>query len=197
MRILFATGNADKINEAAQILKELGHSVEQLMSEAERIEFDEPKNLGLEGVALSKIEQARAMIEGTESADCAILVEDSGIFLHAFDEWPGANSSDVEQELGLDGILDLLTEEQDRGAEYRAVAVLALGERVWKTSGVCRGRISAEKLGDNGFGYDPIFIPDAGDGRTFGQMFAAAKNLISHRRAAMQALAELLKTPSK
>ena len=135
MRILFATGNENKIVEAREVLEPLGHSVEGLVINGLRPNFDEPKDLGLDGVAESKIRQAMELIQGSELEGSAILVEDSGIFLDAFPEWPGAESSDVEKEIGLDGIIEKVNESGNSGAEYRAVAILSNENQVWKSKG--------------------------------------------------------------
>ena len=58
--------------------------------------------------------------------------------------------------------------------------------------GVVEGTIALEARGDGGFGYDPVFIPDDGDGRTFAQMTAAEKHLLSHRGRAFRALVDRL-----
>ncbi len=197
MRILFATGNENKIIEAREVLEPLNHTVEGLIINGQRPDFDEPKHLGLTAVAQAKIEQALALIQGTSHEGSAIFVEDSGIFLDAFPEWPGAASSDVEQKLGLAGIIEKVNEAGDRGAEYRAVAILSDGTNHWQSVGVCRGTISTELRGNHGFGYDPIFIPDAGDGRTFGELESHYKNEMSHRKQAVEGLAALLNPPSK
>ena len=177
MRILFATGNENKIVEAREVLEPLGHTVEGLVINGKKPNFDEPKELGLEG--------------------SVILVEDSGIFLDAFPEWPGAQSSDVEKEIGLEGIIDRVNESGNSGAEYRAVAILSDGNQVWKSQGICRGKISDYPRGSNGFGYDPIFIPEEGGGGTFGELGKEIKNQISHRKKVMQGLSNLLKSPSR
>ena len=197
MRILFATGNENKIIEAQETLAPLGHTVEGLLIDGKRPDFNEPKELGLEAVAEAKILQALTLIEGTELQGSAILVEDSGIFLDAFPNWPGAKSSDVEKEIGLLGVIERVNKSEIRGAEFRAVAILSDGSKFWKSKGVCRGSISDEIKGQKGFGYDPIFIPSEGDGRTFGELGAEVKNQISHRKKAMQGLSNLHKSPSR
>ena len=197
MRILFATGNENKIIEAQETLAPLGHTVEGLLIDGKRPDFNEPKELGLETVAEAKILQALTLIEGTELQGSAILVEDSGIFLDAFPNWPGAESSDVKKEIGLLGVIERVNKSEIRGAEFRAVAILSDGSNFWKSRGVCRGSISNEIKGQKGFGYDPIFIPSEGDGRTFGELGAEVKNQISHRKKAMQGLSNLLKSPSR
>jgi len=197
MRILFATSNPNKVEEASIVLELSGHRVEQLLVDGVPPDFEEPKKLGLEAVAVAKIGQALELIHGTEFEGSAIMVEDSGIFLDTFDNWPGAASSDVEREIGLEGLLGMLTDNQQRGAEYRAVAIVSDGVATWSSTGVCRGRISETMRGDQGFGYDPIFIPDEGDGRTFGEWGEGKRSEITHRARAMNRLADLLNSPSR
>ena len=197
MRILFATSNPNKVEEASSVLGQSGHRVEQLLLDGEPPDFDEPKELGLEAVAVAKIQQALGLIRGTRLEGSAIMVEDSGIFLDAFDDWPGAESSDVEEEIGLEGVLSMLSDGRQRGAEYRAVAIVSDGFGMWVGTGVCRGRISDEARGDEGFGYDPIFVPDDGNGRTFGEWGEGKSSGITHRAKAMNRLAELLGSPSR
>ena len=81
----------------------------------------------------------------------------------------------------------------DRGASFvSAVVVVWPDGRHLAVEGVCRGTIAERELGERGFGYDPLFIPDDGDGRSFSQMSDAEKNRISHRARALQALIEAL-----
>ena len=86
---------------------------------------------------------------------------------------------------------------ESREAEYRAVAVLEFEGETLRSSGSCRGTISTTESGSNGFGYDPIFIPEEGDGRTCGEMSQQEKSQISHRARALKGLSELLNPPSK
>jgi XTP/dITP diphosphohydrolase len=82
---------------------------------------------------------------------------------------------------------------EDRGARFRTVALVRFpdGSEV-VAEGVVDGRISPEARGDRGFGYDPVFVPDDGDGRTFAEMTPEEKHAISHRGRAFRALAEQL-----
>ena len=197
MEILFATGNAHKISEAAAILNLLGHTVSPLLIDGNLPELVEPQADDLETVASAKINQAKSMVQGTPLADSAILVEDSGLFIDSLDGFPGPFSSYVERSVGLNGILKLLDGIEERRAEYRAVAILEVEGRELLATGVCQGVIAEECLGERGFGYDPIFVPDEGDGRTCAQMSSEEKSEISHRGRALKAMSELLKSPSK
>ena len=197
MRILFATSNKNKVTEAGTLLAESGHTVEQLLVGGIAPDFSEPKELGIEAVASSKMSQALLLLQQENIERAAVMVEDSGIFLDAFDEWPGAESADVETEIGLDGILSLLGDDLPRGAEYRAVAMVSDGNSTWIAEGICRGEIADSAKGDGGFGYDPIFIPEEANGRTCAQLSSLEKSAISHRGFALKGVSELLNLPSK
>ncbi len=197
MHILFATGNEHKVSEAASILAPMGHEVEPLLIQGNTPEFIEPQAEGIEEVALSKIEQARELVKGTILENSVILVEDSGLFIDVLGGFPGPYSSYVESTIGLTGILQLMSGESEREAEFRAVAAIYIDGKIVTETGSCRGEISEQLSGDMGFGYDPIFIPDDGDGRTCGEMDTIEKSLISHRGRALKAVSELLNPPSK
>ena len=197
MKILFATSNQNKIREAHALLSELGHSVEELRINGNLPDFIEPQSSDLREVANSKIKQAISLIKDTELEDYAIMVEDSGLFIDALHGFPGVFSSFVYDSIGLDGILALLEKSTNRSAEYRTVTILQWKNKIWESSGVCKGTISVEKLGKEGFGYDPIFIPLQGNGSTFSQMSIQQKTLISHRTFSLKGLLDSLKLPSK
>ncbi len=197
MLLLFATGNKHKVSEASAILSHLGYEVEPLLIREKAPELIEPQAEGIEEVAISKIKQARELVMGTELEDSVLLAEDSGLFIDSLGGFPGPYSSYVESTLGLSGVLKLMSAESERGAEFRAVTAVCTGRRVITATGICRGQISGEISGEMGFGYDPIFIPDDGDGRTCGEMHSSEKSSISHRGRALKAVSELLNLPSK
>ena len=90
-------------------------------------------------------------------------------------------------------LLAELSDRTDRSARFRTVAIV-----VWPDGsetaieGECRGRIATAPTGDSGFGYDPIFVPDDGDGRTFAELSADEKHAVSHRGRAFRALLDAL-----
>ncbi|MBI88057.1 MAG: non-canonical purine NTP pyrophosphatase, RdgB/HAM1 family [Euryarchaeota archaeon] len=197
MEILFATGNKNKVSEASEIFSKQGLKVLQLELEGLIPEFVEPQSDDIEEVALSKIDQAREMVRGTQMEKSAILVEDSGLFVDSLDGFPGPYSSYVERTIGLRGILDLLKLQHNRDAEFRALAAISFDGKIITALGSCSGIIANTILGESGFGYDPIFIPHEGDGRTCGEMTKEEKSQISHRGRALKAVSELLIPPSK
>jgi len=197
MRILFATGNENKVSEASSILGPLGYRVESLTVNGIKPEFIEPQAEGIEAVALSKIEQALDLVKGTQLEGSIILVEDSGLFIESLGGFPGPYSSYVEKTIGLSGILRLMSDESAREAEFRAVAAISGPGFTFTGSGKSSGEISNEVIGQMGFGYDPIFIPHDGDGRTCGELSPEEKSSISHRAKALKAVSEYLNPPSK
>jgi len=197
MHILFATGNKHKVSEASEILTHLGYGVEQLLIRGKAPELIEPQAEGIEEVAISKIKQARELVMGTELEGSIILAEDSGLFIDSLEGFPGPYSSYVEDTIGLPGILQLMSSETGRRAEFRAIAAAYIDGSIVIGTGICKGEISGEISGEMGFGYDPIFIPDDGDGRTCGEMSSTEKSSISHRGRALKAVSELLNLPSK
>ena len=89
----------------------------------------------------------------------------------------------------LDGVAD-------RRARFRTVALARFPDgREVVAEGSVDGHITTEARGDEGFGYDPVFVPDEGDGRTFAEMTLAEKQAISHRGRAFRALADRLTSP--
>ncbi len=197
MNIIFVTGNENKINEANVILGEIGYNVEGLFIDGKRPNFVEPQSDSLMEVALSKISQTKSMIKNSNPEETAILVEDSGFFINSIGNFPGVFSSFVYDKIGLTGVLKLLINTKDRSAEYRSVSILDINGRIFHSTGVCKGEIAEEESGNNGFGYDPIFIPLEGNGRTFSQMTIKEKSTISHRRKSLRGLLKYLKHPSK
>jgi XTP/dITP diphosphohydrolase len=90
-------------------------------------------------------------------------------------------------------LLGALSGDADRSARFVTVVLVAWpdgSETVVR--GVCDGRIAEAERGDRGFGFDPLFVPNDGDGRTFAEMTALEKNAVSHRGRAFRALAERL-----
>ena len=89
MKIFFATSNQNKINEANIMLSKLGHSVQGLRINGKLPNITEPQSSELKEVAFSKLKQVRSLIDGTELEDCAVMVEDSGLFINQFPGFPG------------------------------------------------------------------------------------------------------------
>ena len=106
--------------------------------------------------------------------------------------YAGEYATDAENVAAL---LAALSGAADRRARFRTVAMVVGPALEVVAEGTCEGRIATEPRGAGGFGYDPVFVPDDGDGRTFAEMSAAEKHAISHRGRAFAALAAKLAAP--
>jgi XTP/dITP diphosphohydrolase len=130
------------------------------------------------------------------------LSDDTGLFVDALGGEPGVDTAyfagpnaTAEENRAL--LLERLRDAPHRTARFRTVVVVAWpdgGDVI--VEGVCEGAIADSERGGRGFGYDPVFIPADGDGRTFAEMGEAEKNSMSHRGRALAALAELAARPS-
>ncbi len=197
MKVLFLTSNENKVIEANQTLSELGYEIEQFLINGLAPKIIEPQSSKIEIVSEFKIQQALELISGTDFENHALLVEDSGLFIECLNDFPGVYSSYFFRTVGNQGILKLLENESNRNAEYRACSILYRDGVYFRSLGKCLGSISTEIKGSNGFGYDPIFIPDSGDGRTFGEMQDYEKESKSHRGESLRILYDKLSLPSK
>lgn len=189
-RIVLATANAGK---HAELVGLLAGQVEVLARPPEIPDVVEDADTLLGNARL----KAAAIVAATgETA----LADDTGLEVDALDGRPGVASARYAGDEHEDdrNVAKLLHElrgvpEADRTARFRTVLVL-LGPdgRELVTEGVAEGRITTRRSGVEGFGYDPVFVPDEGDGRTFARMSRAEKAAISHRGRALRALVEAL-----
>ncbi|MCY3960206.1 MAG: RdgB/HAM1 family non-canonical purine NTP pyrophosphatase [bacterium] len=183
-----ATANPHKLVEIAAIL---GSAVELL---------PRPAGLG-EVVEDGDMLEANARLKAV--AVCghtgqAAVADDTGLEVVALGGAPGVKSARYAGEHADDAdnrvrLLDELEGAADRSARFRTVAIVAFpdgGEML--AEGMTTGTIAVEPRGDGGFGYDPVFVPDGGDGRTFAEMSPDEKNAVSHRGRAFRALATQL-----
>jgi XTP/dITP diphosphohydrolase len=194
LRLVVATANRDKAAEIAAILEaELGDAVELAARPAEVGEVEETGE-SLEDNARLK---ARALVEAT---GMAAVADDTGLEVTALGGAPGVYSSRYAGEHAsyADNVAKLLAtlEEmgarrpEERAARFRTVVVGRFpGGREIVAEGAVEGRIATDPRGSGGFGYDPVFIPHGGDGRTFAQMTPAEKHACSHRGRAFRAFA--------
>jgi XTP/dITP diphosphohydrolase len=182
-RIDLLTGNTGKLKEIKKWLEPLGTQVVLLDKE-----FIEVQAGSLEEV----IFQGMELIQMEEKIEEPFIKDDSGLFIDALNGFPGVYSSYVQKSIGNEGILRLLEGTENRTAYFRTVIGLFVpGKGISLFSGECRGNISEEIRGKQGFGYDPIFIPD-GETRTFAEMSLEEKNSISHRIRAIKGLVDFL-----
>ncbi|MGA2932920.1 MAG: RdgB/HAM1 family non-canonical purine NTP pyrophosphatase [Acidimicrobiales bacterium] len=143
--------------------------------------------------------KARALVE---AAGQAAVADDTGLEVDALGGAPGVYSARYagDDATYADNVAKLLRELAalgdgggERRARFKTVALAAFpdGSEVW-AEGVMEGTIATAPRGENGFGYDPVFVPTGGDGRTFAEMAPAEKDAVSHRGRAFRALAALL-----
>ncbi|MBQ2434812.1 MAG: non-canonical purine NTP diphosphatase [Bacteroidaceae bacterium] len=185
-KIVFATNNAHKLEEVAAIL---GENYEVLSLREIGCHDDIPETADtFSGNAIQKAQY----IKEHYGYDC--FADDSGLEVDVLGGAPGvfsARYSGGGSEANMDKLLHNLTEKSERGAQFRTVIALLVGEETHLFEGVVRGTITHERRGEGGFGYDPIFVPEGYD-LTFAQLGSEIKNRISHRAKAVEKLAEYL-----
>jgi XTP/dITP diphosphohydrolase len=126
----------------------------------------------------------RAKLRSAPPLPGYVVVEDSGIFLAGLDGFPGVYSAYVYDTVGLTGVLRLL-KGRDRRARFQTIAGVRFGGRERFFTGEVRGSIAPRPRGREGFGYDPIFVPER-ERRTLAERSPAEKNRISHRGRAFE-----------
>ena len=189
LQLVCASANPDKVLEIAAILDGVVQLVPRPADVPEVVE-DADTLIGNARLKASAICAATGL---------PAVSDDTGLFVDALDGAPGVYAARFagEDATYADNRVKLLTElgdRADRGASFvSAVMVVWPDGREVAVEGVCRGVIASMELGDRGFGYDSVFIPDDGDGRSFAQMSAAEKNQISHRARALHALLAALR----
>ncbi len=189
MKLVFATNNRHKLEEVRAIL---GNKIEVLSLNDIDCHDDIPETADtLEGNALIK---ARYIHEKF-GVDC--FADDTGLEVEALNGEPGVYSAryageDCNPEANMYKLLQNLTGENNRNAQFRTVIALIINGEEKLFNGIVKGTISREKMGNAGFGYDPIFIPE-GFSESFAQMTSEMKNSISHRYRATEELSNYLK----
>ena len=184
-QLVAATANPHKLSEIADIL---GSAVELLPRPADLGEVIE------DGDTLEANAQLKARAVCAHTGKPAVA-DDTGLEVAALGGAPGVRSARYAGDLADDAdnrarLLAEMHEEADRSARFRTVAVVAFPDgSEFVTEGVISGTIAETSRGDQGFGYDPVFVPEEGDGRTFAEMSADEKNAVSHRGRAFRAMA--------
>ena len=189
-RFVCATANPHKAEEIRAIL---GDEVELLPRPTDVPEVVEDGETLRDNARL----KARALCAAT---GVAAVADDTGLEVDALDGAPGVYSGRFagEDATYAQNVGKLLAELRDRPgasrtARFRTVALIAHPDGTEVVAdGVMEGTIVDVPRGDTGFGYDPVFVPDDGDGRTLAEMTPAEKNAVSHRGRAFRALAALL-----
>ncbi|KAA0001701.1 MAG: XTP/dITP diphosphatase [Thermoplasmata archaeon] len=182
MKIYFVTSNKGKWKEFQELMNE--YEIEMLNVKYPEIQAD-----SLQEVALYGLQYLVKKIDGM------FMIEDSGLFIHALNGFPGVYSSYIFKSIGNDGILKLMEGIKERKASFHSLIALYDGGMHF-FEGICSGKISYKQRGKEGFGYDPIFIPE-GCKKTFAEMETKEKNEYSHRGKAIRKLKEYLEISNK
>jgi XTP/dITP diphosphohydrolase len=194
MKLIFATNNINKVNEIRQVV---GRDLDIITLAEAGIDIDIPEpHKTLEANATEK----STVIYKMTGVSC--FSEDTGLEIEALNGEPGVKSAryagnDRDFQANINKVLHNLQPHSNRKAQFRTVVSLILEEEEHLFEGICKGSILTEQFGSNGFGYDPVFMPD-GATKTFGEMNMAEKNVYSHRKKAIaQLIAFLTKNPGK
>jgi XTP/dITP diphosphohydrolase len=188
-RIVFATNNDHKVKE---IKIAVGSAIEVVSLREAGIDIDIPEPWDtLEANAREK----STTIHRLTKENC--FSEDTGLEVYALNGEPGVHSARYAGEqqsfaANIRKLLDRLGAADDRRARFRTVISLIWKEKEYLFEGICEGRIAKTPVGEDGFGYDPIFVPE-GDTRSFAQMPSQEKNHYSHRRKAADQLVAFLR----
>lgn len=178
-KITFVTGNKGKFIEAEKILG--------IPLELKDIDLEEIQEIDLEKVALHKLQQAYEIVK------TPVIIDDVSFSLDAWNGFPGPLIKWILK--AGNGTASILLKMLEGEKNRAATAILAVGFHDGKNPYLFYGEVTgtiAEKIrGDNGFGWDAVFIPE-GQTKTFGEMTVEQKNAISHRKAALDKLKDFL-----
>ena len=195
--LVLATANPDKAAEISAVIADACGDAVVLVARPEEVdEVDETADSLLGNARL----KALALMEATGEAAVA---DDTGLEVDALGGEPGVRSSryaggNASYDDNVTKLLDALDaagahSAAQRRARFRTVAVVVFPDGAeLHTEGIVEGAIALERRGADGFGYDPVFVPDGASGRTFAEMSAAEKNAVSHRGQAFRRLAQAL-----
>ncbi len=189
MKIVFATNNKHKLEEIKDIL---GKDFEIVSL----VEIGCHEDIPETGLTLEEnARQKSTYIVEHYNHDC--FADDTGLEVDALNGEPGVHSAryaegtDHDSEANMRKLLSKMSNVKDRTARFRTVISLIINAVEHQFEGRVEGRIATEKHGKEGFGYDPIFIPEGYD-KSFAELGEEVKNQISHRARAVKKLAEYL-----
>lgn len=194
MQILVGTKNAGKVRELENLLAEIPVELQSLDEFENVIEPEETGASFADNAALKAVYYS-------EKTGLAALADDSGLEVSALNGAPGVYSARYagKDSSSAEKIAKLLEElensgNEDRSARFVCVIVLTneAGEIIFQAEGICDGKIANEPRGENGFGYDPVFIPEGFD-ETFGELSNDVKSRLSHRARAITKIIRFLR----
>ena len=187
-QITFATHNRYKVKEVNELLVGTFHAT--TLKEIGCVEDIAETSPTIQGNALQK---ARYVYE---KYGVDVFAEDTGLEIEALGGEPGVYTAryageQKDDDANMNKVLRALKGNNNRKAQFRTVVALILNGKEQTFEGICRGTIASGKRGTQGFGYDPIFVPD-GHTTSFAEMSAEQKNAISHRGIAIKKLMDFL-----
>lgn len=188
-KLIFATNNQHKVDEIKVVLGNL-FDISTLQEAGIDIDIPEPHDT-LEANATEK----SVAIYKLASQNC--FSEDTGLEVFSLNGEPGVKSARYAGdsrsfEANIDKLLNNMVSSVNRKAQFRTIISLILNGKEIQFEGICEGIILKERRGANGFGYDPVFVPD-GSEKTFAEMTIEEKNHFSHRKKAMTKMIDFLK----
>jgi len=188
MELIFATNNHHKLSEVQEIIG--NHFKLISLLEAGFTGYINENQNTIEGNAVEKAKYIFNKLKRNCFAD------DTGLEVEALHNAPGVFSAryagvENNSEANIGKLLLNLTGKNNRNAQFRTVISLIFNEKEYLFEGIVKGTIINQKRGKDGFGYDPVFVPD-GYNKTFAEMPVSMKNKISHRAKAVQKLAAFL-----
>lgn len=190
MELIFATGNINKVKAISTMIPPTSNIIVKPMSSLGITEDIPETQDTLSGNAKQKSEYLFNKLK------INVFSEDSGLEIEALNNAPGVKTAryagdQKDAQANIDLVLKNLENIENRKARFRAVLSLILNGNEYQFEGAVNGKIGFEKVGTNGFGYDPIFIPD-GFHHSFAQLPTEVKYGMSHRKRAFEKMIEFL-----
>jgi XTP/dITP diphosphohydrolase len=188
--LIFATNNRNKV---AEIQSLVGPNFTIIPLKEAGIDIDIPEPY--DQLEANALEKAMTIFNMTNQ-NC--FSEDTGLEILALDGAPGVKSAryageNSNPQANIDLVLSKMTGVENRTAQFRTVICLIWENQTYYFEGICKGQILNNMQGENGFGYDPIFVPD-GASKSFANMTMEEKNTYSHRKKAVTQLFDFLGT---
>ena len=188
MKLIFATNNQHKVDEIRHII---GSQFQLLTLKEAGIDIDIPEPHAT--IEENASEKSKTIYQLTQT-NC--FSEDTGLEVIALNGEPGVKSAryagdDKSFDKNIDKLLTKLEGKTDTRARFKTIISLIVEGKEHLFEGVCDGQIIFEKKGTQGFGYDPVFVPN-GSNKTFGEMSVEEKTKFSHRKKATEKLVAFL-----
>jgi XTP/dITP diphosphohydrolase len=173
-RLVLVTQNKHKLKELTPLFKK--YSVEFDTTSLEKYEI---RSESIEEIAR---EAAKVAFEILQKP---VVVDDTGFFVDSLNNFPGSYAAIVLKSIGYEGILRLMVDNENRKSEFKTVVGYCDGQHLESFVGTTSGAVAREPAGKDGFGYDPIFVPE-GFTKTYAELTLDEKVSISHRTKAFE-----------